>query len=105
MNKKDLTEQEIRTHYITPAIQAAGWKGLQIREEYYFTNGRFHIQQSGRAKRGERSFADYSRHYEPYPRSTGHPRGATRCGVTFVVLASAGNKPTKVGTTNHIIKL
>jgi type I restriction enzyme R subunit len=33
MNKKDLTEQEIRTQYITPAIQAAGWQGLQIREE------------------------------------------------------------------------
>ncbi len=59
MNKKDLTEQEIRTQYITPAIQAAGWKGMQIREEYYFTDGRFHIQQNGKDKRGERSFVDY----------------------------------------------
>ena len=67
MNKKDLTEQEIRTQYITPAVQTAGWKGLQIREEYYFTDGRFHIQQNGKAKRGERSFADYLLFYKNIP--------------------------------------
>ena len=35
MNKKDLTEQEIRTRYITPAIQSAAWQPAQIREEVY----------------------------------------------------------------------
>lgn len=35
MNKKQLTEQEIRTRYITPAIQGAGWKPGQIREEVH----------------------------------------------------------------------
>ncbi|MCP4215116.1 MAG: restriction endonuclease, partial [bacterium] len=59
MNKNRLTEQEIRTRYITPAIQEAGWKLTQIREEYYFTDGRFHIQQNDNATRGERSYADY----------------------------------------------
>lgn len=40
MDKKELTEQEIRTRYITPAIRNAGWLGHQIREEYQLTAGR-----------------------------------------------------------------
>lgn len=67
INKKDLTEQEIRTRYITPAIQQAGWLPTQIREEYYFTDGRFHIQKHGQAKRGERAFADYLLIYKNIP--------------------------------------
>ena len=59
MNKKKLTEQEIRTRYITPAIQQAGWKPYEILEERYFTDGRFNIQQNGKAVRGEGLFADY----------------------------------------------
>lgn len=39
-NKKELTEQEIRTRYITPAIIKAGWLPQQIREEYKLTDGR-----------------------------------------------------------------
>ncbi len=67
MNKKALTEQEIRTQYITPAIQAARWQRQQIREEYYFTDGRFHIQQTGKAKRGQRAYADYLLIYKNIP--------------------------------------
>lgn len=38
MNKKQMSEQDIRTKYITPAILAAGWdRDLQIREEVSFT--------------------------------------------------------------------
>ena len=34
MNKKQMSEQDIRTKYITPTILAAGWdRDLQIREE------------------------------------------------------------------------
>lgn len=41
VNKKDLKEQEIRTRYITPALQAKGWEVCKnMREEYYFTDGR-----------------------------------------------------------------
>lgn len=40
INKKTLTEQEIRTQFITPAIQQAGWAPEQIREEWTFTQGR-----------------------------------------------------------------
>ena len=32
VDKKDLTEQEIRTRYITPAIRGAGWPYSHIRE-------------------------------------------------------------------------
>ena len=32
MDKKHLTEQDIRTRYITPAIRGAGWPHNQIRE-------------------------------------------------------------------------
>ena len=67
MNKSTLTEQEIRTQYITPAIRQAGWQTAQIREEYYFTDGRFKIQRYGQARRGERAFADYLLIYKNIP--------------------------------------
>lgn len=45
MNKKDLTEADIRTKFITPAIEAAGWdKITQIRGEYCFTAGRIIVR-------------------------------------------------------------
>ena len=40
-NKKDLSEADIRTKYITPAIVKAGWSSFsQMREEYPITKGR-----------------------------------------------------------------
>lgn len=40
-SKKDLKEQEIRTKYITPALNDKGWDvPTNMREEYYFTDGR-----------------------------------------------------------------
>ena len=39
-NKKDLSEADIRTKYITPAIVKAGWSSFsQMREEYPITKG------------------------------------------------------------------
>lgn len=41
INKKVLKEQEIRTMFITPALAFKGWiVGENMREEYYFTDGR-----------------------------------------------------------------
>lgn len=41
VNKKELKEQEIRTMFITPALQKKGWLvSVNMREEYYFTDGR-----------------------------------------------------------------
>ncbi len=59
MNKKSLTEQEIRTRYITPAILGAGWTVEQMREEHYFTDGRVELHPKAKPKRGKRNFVDY----------------------------------------------
>ena len=40
MNKKDLSERDICTKFILPAIQAAGWEQHQFREEVKLTKGR-----------------------------------------------------------------
>ena len=54
MSKKDLTEEDIKLRFITPAIINAGWKNEYIRMEYYFTNGRvifqgnIHARQTGK---------------------------------------------------------
>ena len=59
MNKKVLSERDICTKYITPAIQNAGWDiQSQVREELSFTNGRIIVR--GRLHtRGSRRRADY----------------------------------------------
>jgi type I restriction enzyme, R subunit len=59
MNKKSLTEADIRTKFITPAIEAAGWdKVTQMREEYFFTAGRI-IVRGKLVARGKGKKADY----------------------------------------------
>lgn len=59
MNKKTLTEADIRTKFITPAIEAAGWdKVTQMREEYFFTAGRI-IVRGKLVARGKGKKADY----------------------------------------------
>jgi type I restriction enzyme R subunit len=41
MNKKDCSERDICTKFITPAFTQAGWDMItQIREELSFTKGR-----------------------------------------------------------------
>jgi len=68
MNKKGLTESDIRTKYITPAIVGGAqqkWDVMsQVREEVYFTRGRVIVR--GRlVKRGEAKKADYLLSYKP----------------------------------------
>jgi type I restriction enzyme R subunit len=62
MNKKLLTEADIRTKFITPAIvgvQGEKWNVMtQVREEVYFTKGRV-IVRGKTVKRGEAKKADY----------------------------------------------
>ena len=65
MNKKALTETDIRTKFITPNIVAAGWDVMtQIREEVYFTKGRVVVRGKAVA-RGEARKADYLLFYKP----------------------------------------
>lgn len=43
-DKSQLTEAEIRTRYVTPALSAAGWPLTSLREEYYyFSVGRIQV--------------------------------------------------------------
>ncbi|MBN8771016.1 MAG: DEAD/DEAH box helicase family protein, partial [Thiobacillus sp.] len=68
MNKKDLTETDIRTKFITPAIvgdNGEKWDVMtQLREEIYFTKGRV-IVRGKTVKRGEAKKADYLLYYKP----------------------------------------
>ena len=60
--KKDLSEAEIRTQFITPALVNAGWK--LIREEYPITKGR--IIASGKTCRRDKPLkADYVLFHKP----------------------------------------
>jgi len=64
-SKKSLSETDIRTKYITPALKKAGWNlETQIREEVYFTEGRIYLK-GHLSKRDERKFADYVLYYKP----------------------------------------
>ena len=67
MSKKELTEADIRSKFITPALttSAAGWDLMtQVREEVYFTKGRV-IVRGKMVKRGEAKKADYILYYKP----------------------------------------
>src|SRR6266566_4566472 len=65
MNKKDLSERDICSKFIGPAIKRAGWDGMmQIREEVAFTKGRI-IVRGKVITRGKAKRADYVLYYKP----------------------------------------
>ena len=65
MNKKDLSERDICTKFITPALRQAGWDELtQLREEVSFTKGRI-IVRGKLVTRGKAKRADYILYYKP----------------------------------------
>src|SRR5260370_8177551 len=68
MSKKDLTEADIRTKFITPAILGSSgskWNVMtQVLEERYFTKGRI-IVRGKTVQRGEAKKADYILFYKP----------------------------------------
>lgn len=65
INKKALSERDICTKYITPAIEKAGWDlYTQVREEVTFTKGRV-IVKGSKVSRGEAKRADYILYYKP----------------------------------------
>ncbi|MGB3760384.1 MAG: hypothetical protein WBA07_29075 [Rivularia sp. (in: cyanobacteria)] len=60
LDKKSLSEQDICTKYITPALEEAGCyiKSFQICQEVSFTNGKVLVR-GKLTSRGERKRADY----------------------------------------------
>ena len=64
MNKKELSERDICTKFITPAIIKSGWdKDSQIREEVSFTAGKV-IVRGKLVSRGKGKRADYILYYK-----------------------------------------
>ena len=65
MNKKSLSEQDICSKFILPAILKSGWNLYsQIREQVSFTDGRIYVR-GKLTKRGERKRADFILFYKP----------------------------------------
>ena len=64
-NKRELSEADICTQYILPALVRAGWDiSKQVREQVYFTDGRIYVQ-GNRTKRGTGKKADYILYHKP----------------------------------------
>jgi type I site-specific restriction endonuclease len=69
VNKKSLSERDICTKYINPALAKAGWNiKTQIREEVFFTDGRIIVQ--GKM----------------------HTRDKENCSITYFSTSSLSNK-------------
>jgi type I restriction enzyme R subunit len=65
IDKRSLSERDICTKYITPAINKAGWDVMtQIREEVTFTDGRV-IVRGQSTSRATKKQADYLLFYKP----------------------------------------
>ncbi|WP_420038300.1 EcoAI/FtnUII family type I restriction enzme subunit R [Sulfidibacter corallicola] len=67
MDKKQLTEADIRTKFITPALdkdKQGSWDLMnQLKEEHYFTDGRV-IVRGQTCRRGKKKRADYVLYYK-----------------------------------------
>ena len=65
MDKRGLSERDICTKFITPALRRAGWDEMsQIREEVSFTKGRI-IVRGKLVTRGKAKRADYILYFKP----------------------------------------
>jgi type I restriction enzyme, R subunit len=65
MDKRALSERDISTKFILPAVKRAGWdEMLQVREEVYFTKGRI-IVRGKLVTRGKAKKADFVLYYKP----------------------------------------
>ena len=73
MNKRELTEADIRSKFIKPAIVSAGWADMeQIREEVSITDGRI-VVRGKLVSRGRSKRADYVLNYQNLHRKCGLP--------------------------------
>ncbi len=65
IDKKTLSERDICTKFITPAVEKAGWdKVTQLLEEVSFTDGKIYVRGKLTA-RGNQKRADYILYYKP----------------------------------------
>ena len=54
----DLSEEDVKLNFITPALKKAGWTTNHIRMEYSFTDGQILVE-GKRTRRGKQKRADY----------------------------------------------
>ncbi len=67
LNKKGLSERDICTKFISPALQKAGWNmHTQVLEEVSFTDGKIYVRGKMTA-RGERKRADFVLYFQDNP--------------------------------------
>ena len=65
MDKRSLTERDIGTKFILPAVKRFGWDEMvQVREEVYFTRGRI-IVRGKLVTRGKAKKADFVLYFKP----------------------------------------
>jgi type I restriction enzyme R subunit len=65
IDKKTLSERDICTKFITPAVEKSGWNRLtQLLEEVSFTDGKIYVRGKLTA-RGNQKRADYILYYKP----------------------------------------
>jgi type I restriction enzyme R subunit len=65
IDKKSLSERDICTKFITPAVEKSGWnKQTQLLEEVSFTDGRIYVR-GKLTTRGNQKRADYILYYKP----------------------------------------
>ena len=58
ISRKDLSEEDIKFRYITPAVENAGWSKNLFRFEFYYTAGKINVRE-GEAVRGKGKKVDY----------------------------------------------
>lgn len=58
LSRKDLSEEDIKFRYITPAVENAGWSKNSFRFEFYYTAGKINVRE-GEAVRGKGKKVDY----------------------------------------------
>lgn len=64
LNKKSLTERDICTKFVIPALVSAGWDiQQQVREQHFFTDGQVLVK-GKTVRRGTRKFADILLFYQ-----------------------------------------
>lgn len=54
----DLSEEDVKLRFITPALEKAGWLKNHIRMEYFFTDGQILVK-GKKIQRGKKNKADY----------------------------------------------
>ena len=110
MNKKDLSERDICTKFITPSVKKAGWDEMtQIREEVNFTKGRI-IVRGKLVTRGKGKRADYILYYKPNiplalieAKDNNHTRlESTQIALVIVVVHFADEPPPRVALHFHV---